>query len=103
MPRRHQLRVLAFCLVSLVGCAAFAGSASATQLVYQPTNPNFGGNPLNGSYLLTTAQAQGFGAKAAQNSPDLSGLTNALSNLGTGTGTSTAVPTIVIEPVPTSP
>jgi curli production assembly/transport component CsgF len=97
------LRVLAFCLVSLAGCAAFPWSASATQLVYQPTNPTFGGNPLNGTFLLSTSQAQGFGAKASQNSPDLSGLTNALSNLGTGTGTSTAVPTIVIESVPTSP
>ncbi|WP_193161579.1 curli assembly protein CsgF [Microbulbifer hainanensis] len=34
------------------------GIASATELVYQPINPNFGGNPLNGSYLLSNAQAQ---------------------------------------------
>lgn len=37
----------------------FTGSiASATELVYEPINPNFGGNPLNGSYLLANAQAQ---------------------------------------------
>lgn len=35
-----------------------ADSVSATELVYQPVNPNFGGNPLNGSFLLSTAQAQ---------------------------------------------
>lgn len=28
------------------------------ELVYQPINPNFGGNPLNGSYLLSNAQSQ---------------------------------------------
>ncbi|MFI2811303.1 MULTISPECIES: curli assembly protein CsgF [Microbulbifer] len=32
--------------------------AIATELIYEPTNPNFGGNPLNGSYLLSNAQAQ---------------------------------------------
>ena len=32
--------------------------AVATQLVYQPINPSFGGNPINGSYLLNKAQAQ---------------------------------------------
>jgi Curli production assembly/transport component CsgF. len=31
---------------------------SAGQLVYTPVNPNFGGNPLNGSTLLSEAQAQ---------------------------------------------
>ncbi|MCX2781225.1 curli production assembly protein CsgF [Microbulbifer thermotolerans] len=31
---------------------------SATELIYEPVNPNFGGNPLNGSYLLNNAQAQ---------------------------------------------
>ena len=32
--------------------------ATAAELVYNPTNPSFGGNPLNGSYLLSNAQAQ---------------------------------------------
>ncbi|KUJ82539.1 curli production assembly protein CsgF [Microbulbifer flavimaris] len=31
---------------------------NATELVYQPVNPNFGGNPLNGTFLLNNAQAQ---------------------------------------------
>jgi curli production assembly/transport component CsgF len=29
----------------------------ATELVYVPVNPNFGGSPLNGSVLLNSAQA----------------------------------------------
>lgn len=35
-----------------------AGSVQATELVYTPVNPAFGGNPLNGSWLLNNAQAQ---------------------------------------------
>lgn len=30
----------------------------ASELIYQPINPSFGGSPLNGSYLLNKAQAQ---------------------------------------------
>lgn len=39
---------------------------SAQQLVFRPTNPAFGGNPLNQQWLLSTAEAQkGFaGAEA---------------------------------------
>jgi curli production assembly/transport component CsgF len=33
-------------------------NTSASELVYTPVNPNFGGNPLNGTYLLNNAQAQ---------------------------------------------
>jgi curli production assembly/transport component CsgF len=57
----------------------------ASQLVYHPINPSLGGNPLNGTALLATAQAQGEGAKSGQQSPDLSGLDSALSNLGSAT------------------
>lgn len=43
------------------GCMSFvlcAGSvAEATELVYVPTNPSFGGNPHYGHYLLSSAQA----------------------------------------------
>jgi curli production assembly/transport component CsgF len=61
---------------------AVSAPAFASELVYHPVNPTFGGNPLNGTFLLSTAQAQGEGAKSGAQSPDLSGLTNALSNLG---------------------
>ena len=42
--------------------AATAGAASASQLVYRPINPSFGGDPLNGNWLLSQASAQGEGA-----------------------------------------
>ncbi len=35
-----------------------AGPACAGTLVYTPTNPTFGGNPLNGSTLFNSAQVQ---------------------------------------------
>lgn len=46
--------------LALVVGALLGGStvASATELVYTPVNPSFGGNPINGSYLLGNAQAQ---------------------------------------------
>ena len=79
-----------------IGITASA-PALASEMIYHPVNPTFGGNPLNGSFLLSTAQAQGQGTKSGAQSPDLSGLTNALSNLGStivvspnNTGTSTA-------------
>ena len=34
------------------------GSVQATELVYTPVNPAFGGNPLYGTWLLNNAQAQ---------------------------------------------
>ena len=41
----------------LVGLASVA-AAQATELVYTPVNPSFGGNPLNGTWLHNKAQAQ---------------------------------------------
>ncbi|CAE6904350.1 MULTISPECIES: curli assembly protein CsgF [Pseudomonas] len=35
-----------------------SAAALATELVYTPVNPTFGGNPLNGTWLLNRAQAQ---------------------------------------------
>lgn len=35
-----------------------AGTAFAGPIVYQPINPAFGGNPLNGTFLLNEAQLQ---------------------------------------------
>lgn len=45
-------------LASLVLLAALGSQAGATELVYTPVNPAFGGNPLNGTWLLNNAQAQ---------------------------------------------
>jgi curli production assembly/transport component CsgF len=41
-------------LLGLGGC----GLVQATELVYTPVNPSFGGNPLNGTWLLNNAQSQ---------------------------------------------
>ncbi|MFG6203709.1 curli assembly protein CsgF [Pseudomonas retamae] len=41
----------------LIGLAS-AATVQATELVYTPVNPSFGGNPLNGTWLLNNAQAQ---------------------------------------------
>jgi curli production assembly/transport component CsgF len=38
--------------------SSFSLMSQATELVYTPVNPNFGGNPLNGPTLLNEAQAQ---------------------------------------------
>lgn len=42
--------------MSLMATLAWA-PAGASELIYYPTNPSFGGNPLNGSVLLNSAQA----------------------------------------------
>lgn len=36
----------------------FSSGARASDLVYTPINPSFGGSPLNGSYLLNKANGQ---------------------------------------------
>lgn len=43
-------------IVPLLLC--FVGTTGATELVYTPINPSFGGNPLNGNFLLQKAQSQ---------------------------------------------
>ncbi|HXF65959.1 MAG TPA: curli assembly protein CsgF [Burkholderiales bacterium] len=44
----------------MIGAAALLGmaAAGATEIVYTPVNPSFGGNPLNGPVLLNNANAQ---------------------------------------------
>ena len=89
--------------VGLIGAAALIGSATANQLTYTPVNPTFGGNVLNGPYLLNVAQSQGFGFTAKQQSsqPDLSGLNAAISSLGQNLGTNSTAPVITITLPPT--
>lgn len=45
-----------FAVASLL--IALATPALASELVYQPVNPNFGGNSFNGAYLQALANAQ---------------------------------------------
>ena len=35
-----------------------SANATATELVYTPINPSFGGSPLNASFLMSKAQSQ---------------------------------------------
>ncbi|MBD8512487.1 curli production assembly protein CsgF [Photobacterium sp. WH24] len=42
---------------SLLLMGVIGWSAQATELIYTPVNPNFGGNPLNGNFLLGVANA----------------------------------------------
>ena len=51
----HTIRLLSLTSALLL---SLAHVAAAGTLVYTPINPNFGGNPLNGSLLLSQAQAQ---------------------------------------------
>ena len=48
----HRYRIA---IAFLVLATATAG---ATELIYTPVNPSFGGSPLNGGWLLSNAQAQ---------------------------------------------
>lgn len=47
---------LAACLG--LACVCLLAPVQATELVYTPINPAFGGSPLNGPWLLANAQAQ---------------------------------------------
>ena len=44
--------------VAVAGLLMFAGGASASELVYRPIDPAFGGNPVNGPFLIDTAKIQ---------------------------------------------
>ncbi len=44
--------------LAAIATLGLLGAAQAGTLVYSPTNPTFGGNPLNGSYLFNNAQVQ---------------------------------------------
>ena len=58
-------------LIAAIALGAVS-SAAASELVHRPVNPNFGGNPLNGTFLMQNAQAQGKGAKKdGQQFPDI--------------------------------
>ncbi len=94
-----------FRLLCVMGVAAFLTPALATEQVYHPVSPTFGGNPYNGTFLLSTAQAQGAGAKSGNQGPDLTPLANALNNVGNGTtgaGTSGTTSSTVADPTSTA-
>ncbi len=48
-------------LAAGITAIAAIGTAAASELVYKPVNPTFGGDPLNGNWLLSQATAQTAG------------------------------------------
>ena len=56
--------------LALVGMTLFVltNAAQAGTLLYTPTNPSFGGNPLNGPFLLNEAQVQNHFTQSAGSS-----------------------------------
>jgi len=56
IDNRRRAAGWALAALCLLGVGA-ANCAAATELVYVPTNPAFGGNPLNANGLLNAAQA----------------------------------------------
>src|ERR1700753_726447 len=80
--RKRRWAIAAVTSISM-GASA---SAFASEVVYPPLSATLGGNPLNGTFLLSTAQGQGEGTKSGNQGPDLSGLDAALSNLDNGSG-----------------
>ena len=45
-------------LTFMLSVCIFSTTTIASELVYRPINPTFGGNPMNGSILMSKAQAQ---------------------------------------------
>ena len=69
--------------------ALIAPALHASELVYRPVNPSFGGNPLNSSHLLGTANAQNDYKDPASGSG--SSGTSALDCTSTGSASSAEV------------
>ena len=53
-----RLVTYALCGVILAFLLLPAGVIKATELIWTPINPSFGGSPFNGDWLLASAQAQ---------------------------------------------
>ncbi|MFA0810978.1 curli assembly protein CsgF [Microbulbifer epialgicus] len=53
------MKIKSLIVTAIVPFSIFvSGTGNTTELIYEPVNPNFGGNPLNGTYLLQNAQSQ---------------------------------------------
>jgi curli production assembly/transport component CsgF len=72
------------CVSGLVALDAGLGAASAGSIVYTPTNPTFGGSPLNGPTMLALAQAQNLPQLAQSNKAKLASVTAGASALSPG-------------------
>lgn len=52
------MKLITFIKIVFAAIAIFTSTADAQQMVWRPTNPAFGGNPLNYQWMLSSAQAQ---------------------------------------------
>ena len=52
------MKLLSSILLPIIVLLISTCAAEAQQLIYQPTHPAFGGNPNNGHWILSSAQAQ---------------------------------------------
>lgn len=71
----------------IAGACLWATGAAATDIVYTPVNPSFGGNPLNSTHLFAGANAQ----RTATASDSRSSASSASGATGTGTGSTSGV------------
>jgi curli production assembly/transport component CsgF len=62
---------IGFRMALVVGVIGFLAPAFATEQVYHPVSPTLGGNPSNGTFLLSTAQAQGEGVNSGNQGPTI--------------------------------
>jgi curli production assembly/transport component CsgF len=62
---------IVFRIACVVGAIGFLSPAFATEQVYHPISPALGGNPTNGPFLLSTAQAQGEGVNSGNQGPTI--------------------------------
>lgn len=56
-PKTLAFRAIFFTIL-VFGSTAVLRHVDASELVYRPVNPSFGGNPFNGQYLLNNATLQ---------------------------------------------
>ncbi|PLW77732.1 curli assembly protein CsgG [Cohaesibacter celericrescens] len=68
--------------MALTGFLLFTGPALSAELTYTPVNPSFGGNPLNSSHLISTANAQRTATASDANS-SISGSSSSSSSSST--------------------
>ncbi|WP_017522537.1 curli assembly protein CsgF [Pusillimonas noertemannii] len=57
MKTKHRLHGAAYCASAALAALLASSPAGATEMVYYPLNPSFGGSPLNGPVLLNSALA----------------------------------------------
>ena len=75
-----------FLFVCALGAGGFLTPVLATEQVYHPISPTFGGNPNNGTFLLSTAQSQGEGTKSGNQGPTIDFPSTLFSNGSGGSG-----------------